>query len=135
MYNFVPMIRVLLPLFLLATLACNTGKNGTGNANLSDCIDNSRTNLRSCPDVVEPVCACDGKTYTNECIAWNAGMKTWTKGVCPPEGCIDKSKIDPAGVCASIYAPVCGCNGKLYANECEARKKGVTSWVDGECNQ
>ena len=34
----------------------------------------------------------------------------------------------------STYEPVCGCNIQTYSNECYARKAGVTSYVDGECN-
>lgn len=40
-----------------------------------------------CPDVMEPVCACDGKVYDNACIAELAGVDIQTLGGCPaPDG-------------------------------------------------
>ncbi len=36
-------------------------------------------------------------------------------------------------MCYEIYAPVCGCDGYTYANDCYADRLGVISYVDGEC--
>jgi hypothetical protein len=31
-------------------------------------------------------------------------------------------------------APVCGCNGITYANDCERRAAGISKWADGFCS-
>jgi hypothetical protein len=38
-------------------------------------------------------------------------------------------------VCTDVYNPVCGANGITYGNDCYAIRAGITSFVQGECEQ
>lgn len=50
------------------------------------------------------------------------------------KGCIDLNLVKEKRACYEIYAPVCGCDGFTYSNDCVATSSGVTSYTEGICN-
>jgi len=48
------------------------------------CIDSAKINPEAlCTMQYDPVCGCNNQTYSNACLAENAGVITFTKGACP----------------------------------------------------
>ncbi len=88
----------------------------------------------TCGSAYEPVCACDGLTYQNACLAEQVGGQTsWTPGTCH-EVCVEDTAVDMDIACFGIFEPVCGCNGETYDNACIAEyKHGVLQWSPGPC--
>lgn len=51
--------------------------------------------------------------------------------------CVNPVMADASALCpgqSSLYAPVCGCNGIAYSNECEAINAGISTWWAGDCS-
>jgi Kazal-type serine protease inhibitor domain len=70
------MKRFLIWLILLVAQGCKEDS--------IDCIDRSKIKENAaCPYVLQEVCGCDGKTYSNACVAENSGVAKWADGKCP----------------------------------------------------
>lgn len=143
---------------------CAEGQFCRFEAGTCDVIDRSgqcAPTPRSCPDTVEPICGCDGVTYNNPCLAFQAGVSVAHRGACEEPGEVCRANADcgsrerfcefeagtcdvreRAGVCEvrpricpDLRAPVCGCDNVTYGNDCERSAAGAALDHVGECGR
>jgi hypothetical protein len=130
-----------------------------GACNAADLLGVCREIPEACPRNFDPVCGCDGKTYSNDCERQRAGAQLAHDGACeerqvcggiiglpcdhgffcdlPPGQCgsadLQGTCVEVSEVCLAIFDPVCGCDGKTYSNDCVRIAARAQKDHDGEC--
>jgi len=116
-----------------------------------------RQRPEACIGLLEPVCACDGRSYVNACEAARAGVGVRSRGRCrercggiagipcsedrfcefAPGECqgadLEGTCVAVAEACLQIDDPVCGGNGQTYGNDCARRGARVQKAHEGAC--
>merc|ERR1712000_548408 len=85
-----------------------------------------------CPEVYQPVCGSNDKTYSNGCAANCEEVTVQYEGACTTTTnkyggnggygawATSTTKENEGCICPEVYQPVCGSNDKTYSNNCTA---------------
>lgn len=76
-------------------------------ASVPMCVLRPADEGRICPAIYDPVCGCDGMTYSNSCALASAMMGLLHAGECaaPPGDCVDDGDCAPGDYCATCRGP------------------------------
>ena len=115
------------------TILCDDGSLG---GNTGRCLRDATTGtcgweLRDCP----PARSCGGLVADPTLSVCPSGFYcAYTpEAMCGAADATGTCKLVPDGGCYTLYAPVCGCDGMTYGNDCEAASAGMGLLHDGAC--
>ena len=91
---------------------------------LEDCSNGIDDNCNGYTDTDDPDCICYS---TSECLTTEFCEKV--PGNCSGQGTCQSRP----GFCTTVWAPVCGCDGITYSNDCSAALAGVNVDYQGTC--